>query len=250
MPRYSEVVQGVVKEINDLRRNPQSFLDKLTAYLAGYRGLMRHRSEDAPVLTREGRTPVLEAIDTLRALPPLRTCQWNEALGSSAQAHCLSLSSQSVPDIQLTNPRVPIELYGKWTGDFVEMLDFGGLSPTEIVCSLLVDDGLPSRDHRTSLLAADFRHIGVGCAPHCHHTTVTTILMASKFTAHSKFERCFPPGDVIPVNRQAAEWLEGAVKVTCEVETETVQGVVRKKVVKVWEMENGETEVREESLGA
>jgi len=242
MPSYSELVQNVLQEVNDLRRNPQFFLPRLRSFLSQYRGLLRHRPGDAPVLTQEGSAAVLQAIEALQTEREVRTCVWNEALGSAAQAYCNELSKQGLAARALQSR---VESCGRWTGALVEMVDYGALSAAEVVCSLLVDDGVPNREHRKSLLAPNLRFIGIGCSPHRDHRTVTTVLMVSKYTTSGDFSRCFPSTAMIPTNWQAQDWPEAAVKLSCEVATETQVGRIQKRVIRSWAMPDGSTEVTE-----
>jgi uncharacterized protein YkwD len=250
MPRYSELAQSLLKEVNDLRRSPQSILPKLQSFLGQYQGLLRYRPDDVPVQTQEGSAAVLQAIEALQEeREPLRTCAWNEALGSAAQAHCSELSNKDLESHTREANRAlqsRVESYGKWSGTLVEITDYGSLSAVEVICSLLVDDGMPNREHRLSLLTPDLRFIGIGCSAHKDHRTVTTILMVSKYIANGEFGRCFPSTAVIPANLQAQGWPEGAVKLTCEVATETQGSEVRKRTTKTWAMLDGSTRVSEE----
>lgn len=50
-------------------------------------------------------------------------------------------------------------------GHLVEALDFGSIAAQEVVCSLLIDDGLLSREHRTGILSANYKKLGVVSAP-------------------------------------------------------------------------------------
>lgn len=244
MPSYSELVQGVLQEVNDLRRNPQFFLPRLRTFLGQYRGLLRYRPDEAPVLTQEGSAAVLQTIEALQKEREVRTCVWSEALGSAAQAQCNDLSEQGFAAQAL---QCKIERCGQWTGKLVEMVDYGSLSAVEVVCSLLVDDGVPNREHRVSLLSPELRFIGIGCSPHRDHRTITTILMLSKYTTNTDFVRCFPSTAIIPTNWQAQGWPEGAVKLTCETATETQEGQIQKRVIRTWAMTDGSTKVAETS---
>lgn len=44
----------------------------------------------------------------------------------------------------------------------------------------LIDDGLNSRKRRKMLLDGNYRHIGVGIAPHKVYSTITVILLAER----------------------------------------------------------------------
>lgn len=59
-----------------------------------------------------------------------------------------------------------LEKYGDWMGSIGENIEFGGKSGREIVISLIVDDGVASRGHRTNLFSSNFLKAGVACYSH------------------------------------------------------------------------------------
>jgi len=253
MPRYSDVVQGIFQELNELRRNPSGYANKLEHFLSQYHGSVRHRSEEVPVVTKEGPEAVNEAISVLRErTAPLRTFTWSEALSSAAQAHAIDLGPKGLVGHKSSDDQKSLQErldgYGKWSGHLVEVLDFGGVSATEIVCSLLVDDGMPTREHREGLLTADLRQVGIGFGAHEEQRTMAVIILASKFQESTDYERLTASTDALEGTWEAKNWMEGAVKLTCEVSSETEGDVMRKRVTKRWEMADGSERVTEEII--
>jgi uncharacterized protein YkwD len=61
------------------------------------------------------------------------------------------------------------------------MLDFGSYDGAEVVANLLIDDGLPSRFHRTALLTESYRQVGIGFAAHDKLETICVIILASNY---------------------------------------------------------------------
>jgi hypothetical protein len=68
-----------------------------------------------------------------------------------------------------------ISRYGTWNGSAAENISYGSDTPRDVVISLLVDDGVPSRGHRTNILAAGSRFAGVGCGRHTQYGTMCVI---------------------------------------------------------------------------
>jgi hypothetical protein len=52
-----------------------------------------------------------------------------------------------------------------------ENLEFGGDTPRESVINLLIDDGVPSRGHRTNLVNPQFLKVGIATGPHTKFRT-------------------------------------------------------------------------------
>ncbi len=59
-----------------------------------------------------------------------------------------------------------IARYGVWLGTMSENIDYGSRTARRVVISLLVDDGVPGRGHRTNIFAPASRYAGVACGPH------------------------------------------------------------------------------------
>jgi hypothetical protein len=78
--------------------------------------------------------------------------------------------------------RSRIEKYAMWSGSIGECIDFGSNSPTEIVISLLVDDGVESRGHRKNLLDVNFKLCGAVLGPHKIYTCACVMDFAGAVT--------------------------------------------------------------------
>ncbi len=66
-------------------------------------------------------------------------------------------------------------------GICLECLAFGFRHPRNIVLQLLIDDGVPSRGHRLSLLDPNFTVMGVGFQPHKFQNYVCVLDFAGGF---------------------------------------------------------------------
>ena len=114
--------------------------------------------------------------------------------------------------------------------------------------SFLIDDGLKTRPHRNALLNSRFKRIGVGIGPHSEYKTVASVVFAGEFTDKDEMEPVDTPGLGIKPVTEVENWLEGAIKMTCEIRSETENGVTTKKIKKYWEMGDGSTQITEEVL--
>lgn len=245
------MVQSIYHEVTELRRNPAAYVTKLEQHLNQYHGLVRHRPDDVPILTKEGAAAVREAIEQVASTPPLRTAAWSDALSCAAQAHVNDLGPRGIISHLGSNGDglvTRLQPYGKWDGTLAEILDFGSVNAVESVCSMLVDDGNPVRDHRNVLLTPDLRFIGVGFGPHDQQRTMGTVILITKFKPHDDYPRYLPSGDLISTNWEAKNWLEGAIRLSCDVTTEAEGTLVRRRITKRWEMSDGSNQTTEEII--
>jgi len=242
MPKYSEVIQGVLGEINECRSNPEAYAAKLEQLLDLYHGRIRHRPDDVPVVTKEGVDAVHEAIAALKAAQATSPLELSAGLAAACQQHCNDLGPRGTTGHKGADQSTfqqRLEKYGKWMGHLIEALDFGSITAQEVVCSLLVDDGLPSREHRTAVLSANYKKIGVGFGAHDELKSMCTLVMATKFTDHAEFPRVQVPEGQVQGTWEARNWVDGAIRLTCEITSEMESGKVVKRVTKIWEMEDG-----------
>ena len=120
--------------------------------------------------TSEGVKAFDEAISYLKNFnQKLSQLTWSESLSQSCFDH---ISAQgpaggnghygSAGD----SPKDRISKYSKWTG-LGENLSYSDVKyPEDPILQLLIDDGVPSRGHRTNILKDSYTHLGVSCG--CH----------------------------------------------------------------------------------
>mmetsp|Transcript_3627 Transcript_3627/g.485 ORF Transcript_3627/g.485 Transcript_3627/m.485 type:complete len:119 (+) Transcript_3627:113-469(+) len=104
-----------------------------------------HRPQAVPVMTREGRAAVQEAIDAVRGLEALDGLTISKGLERAAQVHVNDTGSKGIighigSDESTLQDR--LERYGRWSDSIAEALDYGSMNGFEVVCAFLVDDGL------------------------------------------------------------------------------------------------------------
>jgi uncharacterized protein YkwD len=76
---------------------------------------------------------------------------------------------------------VRLRRYGAWRKSAGENIAFGPLTGRSMVLQLLVDDGVPGREHRKNLFKASFSKLGVGCGPHQVYGTVCVLDLAGDY---------------------------------------------------------------------
>ncbi|KDO35524.1 hypothetical protein SPRG_00370 [Saprolegnia parasitica CBS 223.65] len=176
---------SVAAEINALRTNPKGFIAHCEEMLKHFDDkILTIPSEGIRLQTDEGATAVQDCIAFLKqqtALPPLML---DGNLSKAAQDHAADLGdhgtvSHTGQDGSSMVQR--LDRYGEWKGSVGELLAFGLSKPRNIVLQLLIDDGVPSRDDRTSLLDAKFTTLGVGTSVHKFQKSVCVLDFSGGF---------------------------------------------------------------------
>lgn len=100
---------------------------------------------------------------------PLPALSWSDVLWNACRVHVLDqgplgTTGHTGSDGSSFSDR--IARFGTVVGASGENLGYGDFSPIEQVLSLLIDDGVPSRGHRTNLFSPNFTQIGNYIGPH------------------------------------------------------------------------------------
>jgi uncharacterized protein YkwD len=76
--------------------------------------------------------------------------------------------------------------YGRFTGSWTlgENIAYGGATGRDIICMLLIDDGVPSRGHRDNIMNRAFTQAGVACGTHSRYRTSCTIGYANGYVSN------------------------------------------------------------------
>lgn len=82
-----------------------------------------------------------------------------------------------------SSPEGRMDRYGQFDLSCGENIDYGNDNARRIVFSLVVDDGVSSRGHRTNLLNGNFKYIGVSVGPHPQYGTMCVMDFASEYTS-------------------------------------------------------------------
>lgn len=178
-PRGFEV--DVFDELNHFRSDPAAYADHLRDYRPRFRGKLLIGDDDSEIdiMTNEGVVAVDEAIRALRGERALPELAWSEPLARAAADH-VAVQSRSGAVGHYTGRSGPGErMKARGGGPYVnEVITYGHHSPAGVIHQFLIDDGVPGRGHRFSLLRTDHRYAGVACGRHPVHRTMCVILMS------------------------------------------------------------------------
>lgn len=173
--------RAVFAQLNHFRADPAGYAEELDSYRPRFDGrlLIGTDGDEIDILTNEGVAAVDDAIRDLERQKPLQRLEWSDLLERAAADH-VAAQSRSGAVGHYTNGRGPGErMLARGGGRYVsEVITYGHHSPEGVIDQLLIDDGVPGRGHRFSLLRAERRYAGVACGSHPVHRTMCVIVMA------------------------------------------------------------------------
>ncbi len=165
------VANQVLDEINFARSQPQKYAAIVAARAENFRGA-------------EGARSTGEAIAFLKKARPLPPLTWSQGISQAALSHALDVGSRGGNGHKSLNGDLPwkrMARFGQWEGHAGENIDYGNRTARAIVVSLIVDNGVPSRLHRTNLFSRNYRVTGIAIAPHARTGTMCVMDFATRF---------------------------------------------------------------------
>ena len=177
---YARLSQEVLDEINLARHVPNSFVSSLISKYEFFNENIYTAPGQFPVETYEGEKALTEAIDFLKSQEPLPVIVSHPGLQRVALEYVEDLVESgdfSTPHIDTrdTTPAQRISKVMKWAKMAGECIEVGNRTATDIVTSLIIDDGNEERSNRKVLFYKEARLAGVVCVPHSVFGVVTVI---------------------------------------------------------------------------
>ncbi|AFZ16520.1 CAP domain-containing protein [Allocoleopsis franciscana] len=164
--------QAVLDEINQVRSNPSAYADLI------------ERTRNS-IRTQEGSSVIDETIQFLRLTPPKPPLTSSRGLTQAARDHVNDQrpkGSIGHDGSDGSNPGTRINRYGSFQTTWGENISYGMNKARSVVMQLLIDDGVPSRGHRKSIVDPDYRVAGVACGSHARYRTMCVIDYAGGYT--------------------------------------------------------------------
>ncbi|NMB75892.1 MAG: CAP domain-containing protein [Myxococcales bacterium] len=174
----------VLAELNRLRQDPRGFAPGLEEWLSWFDGSLLRRPGEMTLRTREGKTAVEEALAFLAEAKAAPSLHLSPGMSRAALEHATDLGTSGETGhtgSDGSNPSQRLRRYGTWRGKVGENLAFGESAARRVIQLLLVDDGVPDRSHRQSLLERRFGFVGIACAPHPVYRVVCVIDLATTY---------------------------------------------------------------------
>ncbi|NTU52642.1 MAG: CAP domain-containing protein [Chlorobiaceae bacterium] len=160
----------VVKEINRMRTDPAGYARKyLIPRTAYYRGNSYTVPGKITIIANEGVSALDECIRELLNSTPASSLSPSKGLTLAARDQVndqASTGKTGHAGSDGSSVQTRIERYGQWELSAAENISYGPVEASEIVISLLIDDGVPSRGHRKNLLNGIYNVVGVKTGTH------------------------------------------------------------------------------------
>jgi uncharacterized protein YkwD len=175
---------AIVREVNLARTRPweyAAFLDETRKF---YSGRMRKGRGTVWVKTQEGLDAVEEAAEFLRGAAPVASLRLSNGMSRAARDHVAEQGRGGAVGhggLRGSSPGERVNRYGVWKGMVGENIVYSEGSPRDTVMRLIVDDGVPSRGHRTNLFHPGFRSIGIACGSHAVYGEMCVITLAGDY---------------------------------------------------------------------
>ena len=160
---------AVLAEVNYVRAHPREYADELTRYRDFFDGrIVRLPGDPIGEMTREGTSAVDEAIAFLDRQSPMPPLARGALLARAARDLADEQGASGRNGHRSANGAMPGDRVKRRGGDiFVsETISYGYSEPDAVVRQLIIDDGVPSRGHRSLIFAPGNRFAGVGCGEH------------------------------------------------------------------------------------
>ena len=161
----------VLDEINLARTQPQQYAQIVAGRAESFRA-------------SDGSPAAREAIEFLQKAQPLPPLAWSPGISQAALSHTLDVGPRGGSGHKSLNGETPwkrMARFGKHEGHAGENIDYGHGNARSIVISLIVDNGVPSRLHRTNLFSRNYRVTGIAIGPHASAGTMCVMDFATRF---------------------------------------------------------------------
>lgn len=175
----------ILLELNQMRSNPPTYAAKLEARRHFYRGSLLHLPDQVPLRTREGVAALEEAIRALRGAKPMPEMTPSRALSLAARDHVRDIGPKGLlahEGSDRSSPSQRLRRYARRLSSVGEVITFGPDGGDSVIIDLLVDDGVPSRGHRTILFDSRLQLVGISCGPHAAYRTMCVLDLADRLT--------------------------------------------------------------------
>ena len=186
----THIEREVIIEINMLRTDPAVYARKyLMPVRAYYDGNLLKYPGDIAIATSEGAAPLEECIRELERTSPRSTLSPQKGLVLAARSHAADQAKTGATghtgsDGSSVGTR--LNRHGEWSRTAGENISYGYNDARKIVISLLIDDGVPSRGHRTNLLNNSFNVVGIGVGPHREYRNMCVMDFAGGYISKER----------------------------------------------------------------
>ena len=178
--------RDLVKELNELRRDPRGYSYKVQKYKDYFEGnILRIPGNKAGIKTEEGPAAYDEAISFLKTAQAAKEMVPSKGLCNIAEEFLSIVQGQDPNNLSNIDMDSIISKYGSFTNKFSRSMEFGGATAEQVIVNLVVSDGDKSRGQRDALLNDDLAKCGIATGTHETYRTATVIVGSSNFQNNS-----------------------------------------------------------------
>ena len=173
-----QLAKDIFSEHNYLRKNPQSYIEKLERVSNFYRGKYFRHPMEIPIETYEGIQGIKDTIEFLKNQKPVKELIYSEELSLAARDHAIDIGENNLHGHKGSNKSTlndRIEKYIEWNGLISESIQYCYQFADNIIMSLLIDDGSKDKHQRLNLFSEDFNYIGIACGGHKKYQLCTVL---------------------------------------------------------------------------
>lgn len=173
-----QLAKDIFIEHNYLRKNPQSYIEKLERVSNFFRGKYLRHPMEIPIETYEGIQGIKETIEFLKNQKPVKELIYSEELSLAARDHVMDIGEKGISGHIGSNKSTlndRIEKYIEWNGLISESIQYCYQFADNIIMSLLIDDGSKDKHQRLNLFSEDYNYVGIGCGGHKKYQLCTVI---------------------------------------------------------------------------
>jgi len=184
------IEKDVILEMNKVRTDPKKYAELyIQPRLRYFSGNNYSVPGQITIVTREGAAAVNDCIAALNRANSVGVLVPEMGLSLAAKDHVTDQSRTGQTGHNGSDGSTPesrMRRYGvfgrSWT--LGENIAYGDTTGREIVCSLLIDDGVPGRGHRTNIMDRAFTQTGVGYGTHTQYRTSCVITYANGYSSN------------------------------------------------------------------
>ena len=179
--------RDLVRELNELRRDPKAYSFKLNKYKDYFEGnILKIPGAPAGIQTKEGPAAYDEAIQFLQTAKPADEMIPSKGLFYIASDFLAMVQKETDPNnLKDVDMDSIISRHGSFVGNFSRSMEFGGATPEQVIINLVVGDGDSSRGQREALLNGDLKKVGVASGKHDTYRTASIIVGCTQFNNNS-----------------------------------------------------------------
>lgn len=174
---------NLINEINNIRKNPSAFADKLLSFKSYFKGnVVKLPGQKVGSQTEEGFAAFEDAAKYLKTCNPVDDIIPSKGLSKIAKDYLDKIGESEINDMGEIEIDSIIKKYGNFSGSFSNGMDFGSETPELVAINLVVSDGDPDRGNRDLILNPKLKKIGISTRIHKIYGNLTIIVSCEDFT--------------------------------------------------------------------